>query len=546
MPPGGQGWATNVAAPAQGSSDEDRVMKLEQTAFGSTYPEHEVEDRVDHLEKEVLGGKSEGSMSDRISKLEAKLGGAGAFGHTNTPPPGGRGSRSSSTGSEPNLADFAPQTASGAEPTIAGSTPPAAGAGSSQVPFPAAQAESEQPLAAVAQALGGPGRAPDDRPGDPRFVSSKAPSAPIPLPKHVGAPAPAHAKPKNAEAAPASAKHVEAPVKKTTELPASGKSLAVTGKSMPSPGAEVSASALESPPNGMEVPVSAAESPEMGMGTPSNGMGVPSNGMANGMGMPSNGTETSANNAEPPAKSAHSQAKGAHAPDKSKLHPAKSGAPKSAGAVNPPEVQAVIDTIPSDPKAGDYFAAVKKFEGNTVARWTSFPITIKLPPESPDSWKKNLQVGINEWNRYIPLQSVADSADGCDVEVTWVNKLLPGVLGITRLTTPKKGNIHVEIWMLRPTFYQQEIPEHALQVAFLHELGHAVGIFGHSSGQDDLMASVELSLAMKGKAAVRSLSVEPKDLNTLKEIYDSPAIPSSFMLSQPLEWSGHQPQHSNR
>ncbi|HEY9734285.1 MAG TPA: hypothetical protein V6C89_20405 [Drouetiella sp.] len=526
MPPGGQGWATNVQAPAQGSSDEDRVMKLEQTAFGSTYPEHEVEDRVDHLEKEVLGGKSEGSMSDRISKLEAKLGGAGAFGHTNTPPQSGRGSRSSSTGSEPVIAD-APLS----QPADGSGLP----AQPSAVPFPAAQAESEQPLAAVAQALGSQsgsgGSADTNGSGEhadsgahggpsahsgPVHTQPHSQSAPIPVPPHASSANSQHSKPKTATE---SVKRSAAPLKKIAELPVSGSAPSSAGSSVPVVGSS-------------EQPAGPSEQPA-GLGS-ANVMGAPQ------MGSPENANPNGlvASAIEPPAKGTHTSVKGARAPDKSKLRPAKNAGGKSTNAVNPPEVQAVIDTIPSDPKAGDYFFAVKKFDGNTVARWISFPITIKLPAESPESWKKNLQLGINEWNRYIPLQPVADSAQSCDVEVTWVNKLLPGVLGITRLTTPKKGNIHVEIWMLRPTFYQPEIPEHALQVAFLHELGHAVGIFGHSNGQDDLMAGAELSLAMKGKAVPKSLSVEPKDLNTLREIYNSPAIPGSFELSQPLEWSG--------
>lgn len=399
-PPGGQGWATNVPAAPQASGDEDRVMKLEQAAFGSTYPEHEVEDRVDHLEKEVLGGTTQGSMSERISKLENKLGGgAGAFGHADSPSSGsrGRGARSSSSGSQD--APF----------------PQAATATAQSLPA----ADEQQPLAAVAQSLGG-----------------------------LNTPPPA-----------------------------------VAGQSPPSVGQSTQAAPTKSPPPPIPLP-----------------------------------------KASPVVPAKHEKAK------------PKAAAQAAKAAVNAPEVQAVIDTIPSDPKAGDYFSAVKKFDGETVARWTSFPITIKLPPESPESWKKNLQVGISEWNRFIPVQAVS-GAENCDIEVTWVNHLLPGVLGITRLTTPKKGSIHVEIWMLRPTFYVQEIPEHAVQVAFMHELGHAIGIFGHSTTPDDLMASSELSLAMKGKASPKSLTVEPRDLNTLKHIYESPALPSSFLLPQPIEWS---------
>jgi hypothetical protein len=67
------------------SQDEERVTKLEQIAFGSTYPEHEVDDRVDHLEKEVFGGKTDGPMADRLAKLETKLSGGGTFSQQGSP-----------------------------------------------------------------------------------------------------------------------------------------------------------------------------------------------------------------------------------------------------------------------------------------------------------------------------------------------------------------------------------------------------------------------------------------------------------------------------
>jgi hypothetical protein len=79
------GWATDVPTGPPISSDEQRVTKLEQIAFGSTYPEHEVDDRVDHLEKEVFGSKSEGTIEDRLAKLETKLNGGSAFSQQGSP-----------------------------------------------------------------------------------------------------------------------------------------------------------------------------------------------------------------------------------------------------------------------------------------------------------------------------------------------------------------------------------------------------------------------------------------------------------------------------
>lgn len=61
--------------------DESRVAFLEQKAFGSVYSEHEVSDRLDHLEKEVFGSAKSGSLADRLGKLEQKLlGGSSMFG----------------------------------------------------------------------------------------------------------------------------------------------------------------------------------------------------------------------------------------------------------------------------------------------------------------------------------------------------------------------------------------------------------------------------------------------------------------------------------
>ncbi|MBX9688415.1 MAG: hypothetical protein K2X27_17025, partial [Candidatus Obscuribacterales bacterium] len=60
----GQGWSPNNSA-ADNSIYEKRVARLEQMAFGSPYPEHEVEDRLDHLENEVFSKKNSGMPPER-------------------------------------------------------------------------------------------------------------------------------------------------------------------------------------------------------------------------------------------------------------------------------------------------------------------------------------------------------------------------------------------------------------------------------------------------------------------------------------------------
>jgi predicted Zn-dependent protease len=80
-----------------------------------------------------------------------------------------------------------------------------------------------------------------------------------------------------------------------------------------------------------------------------------------------------------------------------------------------------------------------------------------------------------------------------------------------------------------------------LQPVFLHEVGHALGIFGHSDSDKDVMQPQELAL-FGGKRTGKTIKVRfggitARDVNTLKRIYELPALPQTFSLMQPLEWS---------
>lgn len=327
-------------APPAVTPDERRITRLEQIAFGSTYPEHELEDRVDHLEREVLGSTNSGSVDERLAKLEGKLAGEGAFGSAGAPP------------------------------------------------------------FAVAPATAG--------------------SAPV--------------------------------------VPRTGGAIAY-GTSAPSTAPRAAQRASTRP---------------------------------------------------------------------------------AAAAAGSPDFTMVVNSIPSDPSAGDYLSQIKRFAGGAVARWNHFPVKIRLPRESPQSWATGLEAGVKKWGQYIPL-TIVPANEAADIEVVWVNHLPPKQLGITRLQQVIAGVPQVIVFMLRPTYYLPEIPERTLQPVFLHELGHGLGILGHSDSHKDIMQPAELALfgaRRTGKTIrVRFGSITARDVNTLKRIYELPALPPTFSLTQPLEWS---------
>lgn len=196
------------------------------------------------------------------------------------------------------------------------------------------------------------------------------------------------------------------------------------------------------------------------------------------------------------------------------------------------EISTIIQAIPSDEKAGDYFSAIRLL-GGRVARFNKFPVRLHLPQASPEAWEKHLLAGVKKWNQYIPLD-VVPASESADLEVTWMNHLLhPKLLGITRVVIDE-GRMHVQIFMLRPTYYMSEIPERALAPAFLHELGHGLGLLGHSDAQSDIMYPMEFGSGTK--LSSRSASINARDINTLKKVYEAPPLPSSYTAPSPMEW----------
>jgi len=206
----------------------------------------------------------------------------------------------------------------------------------------------------------------------------------------------------------------------------------------------------------------------------------------------------------------------------------------AATAISGSDADRIIQGMPDHPKAGDYLSSIRQLGPSFYPHWITYPVRVHLPQDSPDTWRKELEGGVDSWNKLVPL-SVVTPNQPADIEVIWVNHLVPRLLGITRLIVTD-GKLRSQIFLLRPTFYLREVPERALSQVFLHELGHALGLAGHSDTKNDIMFPIELT--PDGKVAVNGKNpvISPRDVNTLKHVYSSPPLPPHFSLPSPIEW----------
>ncbi len=193
-------------------------------------------------------------------------------------------------------------------------------------------------------------------------------------------------------------------------------------------------------------------------------------------------------------------------------------------------ISAAAKNMPLDKKAGDYTAQISKFAGS-FARWTSLPVKVHVPMNTPENWKLPLDTAVRKWSQYLPTV-IAPAQEQADIEIGWINHLAPRQLGITNLEI-FNGRPRVTVYLLRPNYYPPDISERKLEQVAIHELGHALGLFGHSSNPADIMFSLDAS---SKTGALKGSGISPRDINTLQRIYSSAALPEGFQSPQPISF----------
>lgn len=171
--------------------------------------------------------------------------------------------------------------------------------------------------------------------------------------------------------------------------------------------------------------------------------------------------------------------------------------------------------------SGDYFDQIKLTPVNYLL-WTEFPIKIYIPQPSQritpqdrqfDRWFTLVQQGVMDWNQYLPLQQVT-SPDYADIQFDRADPPITrnqrAKTAQTRYQFYSDGSVlkHRMIVTLSP-----HLSDPALLSASRHEMGHALGIWGHSPLSSDVLYFSQVRDAP---------SISIRDVNTLKKIYQQP------------------------
>lgn len=169
---------------------------------------------------------------------------------------------------------------------------------------------------------------------------------------------------------------------------------------------------------------------------------------------------------------------------------------------------------------GDYFDQIKPAKPGFLI-WSHWPIQVHIAPPpkgvliKPEDWHNAILRAVQDWQPYLPL-SLVTSPTEADITISANPPQQRSGARVrsaeTRFELYASGDrpilAHRISIYIRPS---QTIPY--LSAAARHELGHGLGIWGHSQNPADVMYFAQVR---------QPPAISARDINTLKRVYQQP------------------------